>query len=250
MATHIRIVPNLAAAVALSVGALALQAPAQGQVGAQQPIPFAETKMIFEVNATDRDAGIQIFLDAESWTSLRIVSPNGRQIFGIESSGGQVQSNSGMRKIGLTELFFEGEEPSLDDVPLEELLALFPAGEYGFHGRTIDGGELIGMATLSHAIPGSPRVVAPEGDTAKNPSNAVLSWTSPTNVPGIRLIGYQVVVERAEPFGVFSIDVPATITSVTVPPEFLEAGTRYKYEVLAIEASGNQTITESVFVTR
>jgi hypothetical protein len=31
---------------------------------------------------------------------------------------------------------------------------------------------------------------------------------------------------------------------VTVPPEFLEVGTVYKFEVLAIEAGGNQTITE------
>jgi hypothetical protein len=32
--------------------------------------------------------------------------------------------------------------------------------------------------------------------------------------------------------------------SVTVRPEFLEPGAEYKFEVLAIEAGGNQTITE------
>jgi hypothetical protein len=34
-----------------------------------------------------------------------------------------------------------------------------------------------------------------------------------------------------------------------VPEEFLEDGTEYKFEVLAIEASGNQTITEGAFET-
>jgi hypothetical protein len=29
-----------------------------------------------------------------------------------------------------------------------------------------------------------------------------------------------------------------------VPPQFLEPGKEYKFEVLAIEAGGNQTITE------
>jgi hypothetical protein len=48
---------------------------------------------------------------------------------------------------------------------------------------------------------------------------------------------------------VFSVDLPASTTSVTVPAEFLEPGTQYKVEVLAIEASGNQTITEVEFMT-
>jgi hypothetical protein len=34
------------------------------------------------------------------------------------------------------------------------------------------------------------------------------------------------------------------VTKVTVPPEFLEPNTDYKFEVLAIEAGGNQSITE------
>jgi hypothetical protein len=34
-----------------------------------------------------------------------------------------------------------------------------------------------------------------------------------------------------------------------VPPEFMASGTAYKFEVLAIEASGNQTISEREFET-
>jgi hypothetical protein len=37
---------------------------------------------------------------------------------------------------------------------------------------------------------------------------------------------------------------------VSVPSEFLERGAEYKLEVQAIEASGNQTLTEITFRVR
>jgi hypothetical protein len=40
------------------------------------------------------------------------------------------------------------------------------------------------------------------------------------------------------------------VTSLRVPSEFLERNVRYKFEVLAIEAGGNQTLTERSFVAR
>ena len=48
---------------------------------------------------------------------------------------------------------------------------------------------------------------------------------------------------------VFSADVGPETTSVTVAPEFMAPGTEYKFEVLAIEASGNQTISKREFET-
>jgi hypothetical protein len=68
---------------------------------------------------------------------------------------------------------------------------------------------------------------------------------------GIEIGGYQVIVELPEPLRVFSVDLPASVTSVTVPPEFLRPGAEYKFEVLAIARGGgrNQTITESSFTT-
>jgi hypothetical protein len=52
-----------------------------------------------------------------------------------------------------------------------------------------------------------------------------------------------------KPLRVFSVDLPATVTAVTVPAEFLEPGTGYKFEVLAVAKNRNQTITESTFST-
>jgi hypothetical protein len=80
-----------------------------------------------------------------------------------------------------------------------------------------------------------------------DPTNTVISWVPVTTPAGIHIIRYQVVIEKGQ--RVFSVDVPATATSVTVPEEFLKPATRYKFEVLAKEVSGNQTITEGSFQT-
>lgn len=55
---------------------------------------------------------------------------------------------------------------------------------------------------------------------------------------------------RENPLRIFSVDLSGTATSVRVPTESLERNVRYKFEVLAIEAGGNQTLTERSFVAR
>jgi len=47
----------------------------------------------------------------------------------------------------------------------------------------------------------------------------------------------------------FSVTLTPTAMMITVPSEFLLPATEYKFEVLAIEASGNQTLSESTFTT-
>jgi hypothetical protein len=47
----------------------------------------------------------------------------------------------------------------------------------------------------------------------------------------------------------YSVHVPASVTSLRVPEEFLMDETPYKFEVLAIEESGNQTLSSSEFET-
>jgi hypothetical protein len=43
---------------------------------------------------------------------------------------------------------------------------------------------------------------------------------------------------------------PPSVTSIEVPDEFLQRRTAYKWEVLAIERSGNQTLSSGEFHTR
>ncbi len=64
------------------------------------------------------------------------------------------------------------------------------------------------------------------------------------------IVGYQVIVEQEDPLlRVFSADVPPDVTSIVIPASFMLPGADYKYEVLAIEESGNQTLSESAFFT-
>ena len=93
--------------------------------------PFSDAKIIFEVNATDRDAGIQVFLDGEPWKNVKIFNPNKVQI-------AEFQGKGNLEGFGLTELFSESNEPPFEDFPLQDVLDLFPEGKYEFKG-TDDG---------------------------------------------------------------------------------------------------------------
>jgi hypothetical protein len=196
-------------------------------------------KIYFEYNSSANDLGVHVSLDGEDWKSLEIKNPGNQIIFSVTGKQGYAQ-------LGMTELFFEGAEPSLNEFPLADLLALFPEGDYQFKAKSVGGGNLTGTGTLSHAIPAGPVVSATTG-----PGNQlVISWTPVTMPPPgfpnrpITIAGYQVIVSD------FQVTVPGTATSVTVSPEYvasLAAGTQ-PYEVLAIDASGNQTITEGTFV--
>ena len=140
---------------------------------------------------------------------------------------------------------------------LEELFALFPAGVYEFEGRTIEGNELDGEAILSHVIPAPPELVSPmEGDVLDPDLPVVIMWEKVEepilpDLGPVDIVGFHVVVDRElpEPLVVFTADLPADAEEVTVPPEFLEPGAEYTFEVLQIDASGNQTIAEDSFET-
>ncbi len=198
-------------------------------------------RIFFEYNSTDNDLGAHIFLDGEDWKKMKISTPDEeKKIFEVKGKGPYDE-------FGMTELFFEGAEPSLDDVDVEDLLDQFPEGEYEFEGKTVDGDEIEGEGELTHAIPNGPDVEIEFG--ANNFMK--ISWTAVPGVPPgfpdrpINIVAYQILVDEA-----FDVTLPGSATSVTVPPEFvaaLEPG-EHEFEVLAIEESGNQSITESSFV--
>jgi hypothetical protein len=230
---------RLLTVVLLIITALVLDVTSAHARLKKPPVTFGIARVFFEFNSTANDLGVHVFLDGEDWKSLRIVNPRGRTIFEVEGKGPY-------KELGLTELFFEGAEPNLADVPLEELLAQFPAGEYRLIGKTVDGRQIVGTATLTHAIPAGPSDVVAQrgaGDLLR------ITWRAVSGPPPgfpdepIDIIAYQVIV------GAFQVTLPATQLSVTVPAEFvasLPSGT-HTFEVLAIDAGGNQTITEGSF---
>ena len=207
--------------------------------GGAQSAELSESRIYIEYNQSANDLGYHVSLDGEDWTRLAIFSPIGRKTFEVEGRGAY-------KRLGMTELFFEGAEPSLDEFPLKELLALFPEGHYNFEGTTVEGEEIGGTGTLSHAVPNGPaevRVVL-SGDSL------VISWAPVTTTPPgfpekpIAIVAYQLIVDA------FEVTVPHTVTSVTVSPEFVASlpSGEVLFEVLAIDVSGNQTISESSFV--
>ena len=226
---------SLAALVALIVGVTSPEAWA-----AKKKLELEISRIYWEYNSSANDLGVHVSLDGEDWRKLKIINPAGRTIFEVEGRGPY-------RLLGMTELFFEGAEPNLDDFPLENLLARFPEGTYRFTGRTVDGDVIAGTGQFTHAIPAGPTNVV----AALNGNSLVISWNPVTGPPDgfpdlpITIVGYQVIV------GSFQVTVPATTTplQVTVPPEFVASlpGGENLFEVLAIEAGGNQTITEGSF---
>lgn len=223
----------LAAGIAVILGVSAPEAAARRDY---EEVELEEARIYWEYNSSGNDLGVHVFLDGEDWVKMKITNPEGRTIFRVEGKGPY--------ELGLTELFFEGAEPSLDDFPLEDLLELFPPGEYEFEGTTADGCEIEGVADFSHAIPEGPAISA-----NLNGSSLVISWSDVTDHPDgfpdeeVDVVAYQVIV------GSFQVTVPAGVNQVTVSPEYvasLESG-QHDYEVLAIDASNNQSITEGTF---
>lgn len=215
---------------------LALVPSRQGSGGA---VPLKFSRIYWEYNASANDLGVHVTLDGEDWYKLRIKTPDHRTIF-------DVRGRRAYEQLGMTELFFEGAEPSLDEFPLEELLAKFPEGDYAFSGQTTEGEDVEGTGVFTHAIPDGPVVRA----TLGNNDFLRIDWDPVTAPPPgfpnrpLHITGYQVIVEPT-----FQVTLPASATSVTVSPEFVATlgPGEHLYEVLAIEASGNQTLTEGSF---
>jgi hypothetical protein len=230
----------LAACSLLAAIAAASSESSPGAKVAAKPLKLDDATMIIELNSTDGDAGLQAFLDGEPWRSMTISSPDGRKLMDVKNKGR-------LKSFGLTELFTESNEPPFDELPLKKFKRRFPEGKYRFSGETIEARQLIGTAKLSHDIPDGPKITSPaEGATIPR-DGAVASWEPVPDGGGVEISGYRAIVERENPLRVFEVELPPSVTSVTIPPEYLEVGARHKIEVQAIDRSGNQTISELEF---
>ncbi len=94
----IRMVPVLLAVmIALTLGAAAPELWAWGN---KEKIELDEAEIFFEENATDKDLGIQFFLDGEAWKRIKIFGPHWNKLLDVK-----VRGNA--KVIGLTEFFSE-----------------------------------------------------------------------------------------------------------------------------------------------
>ena len=221
-----------------------------------QAIPFPEADIFFEFNSTPRDLGVHVSLDAESWKQLRIQAPNGQAIIDVSPRGN-------LGRVGLTELFFEGEEPSLVEVPFREFLKKVPAGTYTFLGTTTENQPLRSTDRLTTDIPCPVPILTPREGEEVPANDLIVRWRANPGVYNpdtqrcdatkeVELVGYQVIVEITnEARGInrhLIADLPASSRQLSITPGFIRddaqlQGTEFLIEVLAIADSGNKTMT-------
>ena len=198
---------------------------------ASAAVPFADAELFFELNSTDNDLGLQVFLDTDDgWKRVRVLDPARRDIIEFETGGR-------LSRLGLTELRFESAEPSP-----EEVLALFPPGEYRFRGRTVEDEQLASSATLSHDFPPAPTFSPSDGEVV-DPRNTVVEWTAPEAEQ------VEIIIEQDELEHVLDVILSGSTRRLRVPAQFLQPGLEYKIEILSIGENGNRIITESTFRT-
>jgi hypothetical protein len=93
-----------------------------------------------------------------------------------------------------------------------------------------------------------------------SPSGLTVRWRQVTQTLDGRpvdITGYEVIVTRVnfnDPNGLsrpeYDVHVPPDVTELAVPEGFLQPGTLYELEVLALEDSGNQTISVGFFTAK
>src|SRR4051794_217467 len=149
------------AAVALSIavaagsaGAIAVataeSGPASNAAKKRKPAEFEAHDLYIETNATDGDAGLQLFADAEDWKSFRLTDPHGKPMVDVKARGRA-------RRFGLSELFVEASEPAFTEFPFSKFKKRFPAGPFPFRGPVADGPKAGGPERLSPPVPDGPR---------------------------------------------------------------------------------------------
>lgn len=212
-------------------------------------VRLKDARLKFEINATDGDGGVQVFIDADSWKQLSIFDPLGTEIFTTTTSGR-------MAKQGGTELFLESAEPPFTTLSVAALLRRFPKGRYAIRGVGLAGERYVGSAIMSHRLPAGPELVSPRAGSGPQPPNdTTVVWKAVAPPTGGAIVGYQVLVVRPDtgiralPKVTLDVTMPPTATSLKVPAGFLQPNTEYEWEVLAIERGGNQTLSSSTFRT-
>jgi hypothetical protein len=220
--------------------------------GSGKMVRIATAKLIVEYNATDQDIGVHGAFDDEGWSKLCVYDPGGDLVL-------RVSPQSQLKDLTMAGIFFESREPPIDEFSFEDLKARFPEGRYKVRALSFDGKQVVGQATFTHDVPAAPTVTAPSDGARVDPRDLTVRWKDVTKtVDGepVLITGYEVVVTKeshVDPHGfsqpIYDVHVPPDRNSLSVPKEFLEPGTEYELEVLALEKSGNQTITVSFFTT-
>ncbi len=236
---------------ALAATSLVITGPTWAQV------PFTEAQVLIQLNDTDGDLGFHARIDGDAWTRLTIESPSEQTLLDTQIQGTLATQ-------GLTEFVFESAEPTFDELSPEIFFLRFPEGEYDIEGIALDGEELESTSVLSHLLPAAPAnlsvsgVPAPEDCDGEIPvvsEPIVIAWDPVVSshpelgLPGVvEIDSYEVAVEEESVD--YTINVEADVTQVTLATGAVPSGVQVKYQVLAREAQGNESSSESCFIVQ
>lgn len=217
-------------------------------------------KVYIEHNATDEDTGIHGLIGGAPWETVCVTASDGTQLWTLEPP-------DRLGALGVSDFFWESNEPPNAEYSIADLRSDFPEGTYGVAGTGIDGIDRVAEAVFTHDIPAAPWITNPPlipdieaGDPpVVDGTGLVVRWEPVTEtIDGtpVTITGYEVIVteeEADDPNGwarpIYDVHVDSDVTALAVPEEFVKDDTLYELEVLAIEPSGNQTISVGFFRT-
>lgn len=221
--------------------------------GANAQIEFSKHDIYFELNATDGDVGLHGILDGDSRAWAKITGPGGT--FDVI----RAISNQDSPEFGMTELFFESNEPPLSERSFQELITLFPPGTYRFAGRTTANEVLFGSDRLSARMPCPPVVSVATNNKGEvtiswqlragryNPDTAVCAASNPVAAAFVQAF-FSIENEETGFSRSFSVDLSPTTTEVEVPEEIFEGvdldAVDAKAEVIVVAPDSNRTAIE------
>ena len=250
--------------VALVIGAGLMVMSSQAGLGQEAgELPFSEAQLYFELNHTDGDLGIHGLIDGDAWKSLEIEGPGEQLLMNVWIRGS-------LRKQGMTEIFFESDEPSFDELSPAAFFKRFPQGIYEIEGITLEDDELEAEIRLSHVMAGPPGGIKVNGKNSAVNCDATLpvvsepvtlDWNAVTRShPTVGTPNVNVTVLKYEVVGeieregqnpdvlVFSADLPRNVTVFEFPESFTAlADGEMKFEIVTKLTNGNQTAVESCF---
>ncbi len=219
---------------------------------------FETARLYIEHNATDADTGVHAVLGGEAWKVMCVSYPDGSPMLVADPLGD-------FDTLAVSDLLFESREPENSEVPISDIQSWFPEGMYRVAAVSYDGVAMVGEAWFTHAIPAAPAITSPQlaedaetaGDSVVARDEVVVAWEPVTEtIDGgpVVMTGYEVIVtdeEYEDPHGnskpEYDVHVGADVTALSVPAEFLRPNRIYEVEVLALEESGNQTISIGFF---
>lgn len=238
-------------------------------------VEWDDLAVYVEINASDGDIGFHGMADAGAWHWLRIIDPEGQGLLAISTAGG-------LKAQGVTEKFFESDEPLCEfdeEEPdeavqsLADFLLRFPEGDYKFIANNHEGDRVRGYTELTYNLPAAPDISmtaefmyiwevvvewSPGTDLGEKCHDQALVDAEIIADPSeVEIVAWEVVIEpeddeAVEPNRTYAVQLDPDRTSLPVPVEYFwemfeDEVTEFKFEVGAIEASGNRTFSEGTF---